>query len=171
MTEIHYQFAGSDLIAVTTASEVSVKAATEAFMGRMSHGEMPPYTELNMVVLRALVQHAGLISDDAVAEILTFYEREKKTKETYQSTLDAAWKLLGWRPDAELDRLLEGAQLTSLHQFLGVLIQQPSLPRKATYLDRALHAMYNHPLFEQLYDEPALGAVRAQIEFRLLGIK
>lgn len=145
-----------------------LQMATGAFLDRVQAHEMPPYTPLNIAVLRALVNHEGALTEEQVSEILAFFEREKHTKEQYTPTLDAAWRVLGWRPGDDLDQLLGDADLASLHQFLAVLKNQPPLRRNATYLDRALYALYRHPLFETLYDPAALTVVNEQIQFRLL---
>jgi len=157
----------SNVPAGTTVNRLEM--ATGAFLERVKTHEMPPYTPLNVTVLRALVNHAGVLTDEQIAEILAFFEREKHTKEQHTPTLDAAWRVLGWRQGDDLDGLLgDDANLVFLHQFLTVLEAQPSLRRNATYLDRALYALYHHPLFETLYDATALGVVKEQIQFRLL---
>ena len=114
------------------------------------------------------IRRLGVLSDDQVSEILAFFEREKHTKEQHAATLDVTWRVLGWRGGADLEALLDDADLAYLHQFLTVLETQPSLKRNATYIDRALYALYHHPLFETLYDVTAVGVVKEQIEFRLL---
>lgn len=167
-----YQANGYDLVATkTTASAAALTMATEAFLDRVARKEMPPCTDINVTVMRALVNHDGILSTQTVEEILQFFEKEKSNKDFYKPTLDATWRVLGWRPGQPLEPLWSGARLDWLHQFLDVIQRSPRLRRDATYLDRALHAIYTHPVFGQLYHEESLRAVRDRIESTLLTIE
>ena len=170
MATVNFKIGDLELCATkTTTTALALTTTGEAFLARVAKQEMPPYTPLNVTVFRALVNHAGVLTEDVFQEILAFFEREKATQQKYAVTLDALWALLGWRSDmAQLETLLGGADLTTLHQFLGIMIQQPSLSRNATYLDRALYALYHHPMFEQLFDAESVKAVQENIQFRLL---
>lgn len=147
-----------------------LRAATEAFLTRVAAGEMPPYTTLNVTVLGALVDHGGALSATAVEEILQFFEREKQAKRHYGPALDAVWKLLSWRPggDTKWETVCGNAPLETVHQFLDVVRCRPALSRDAMYVERALHSIYTHALFEQLYDARAVAVLQEQIQFRLL---
>lgn len=162
----NYTLRATNVPAGTTRD--TLQLASQTFILRIKTHEMPPYTHLNVYIFRILVNHGGILTDDETSEILAFFEREKSVKTKYTPTLDAVWRLLGWRAGDDFDALIGDADLVLLHQFLLVIEKQPSLKRNATYVERALDAQYRHPLFETLFDPVALGAVKEHIQFRLL---